>query len=708
MPAFTDILNLSISASWLVLAIAVIRLLLKRAPKALHCALWALVTIRLMCPFTIESQLSLLPSREVIPGSYLALEPGDAAFREPVQLEIITNPVYDAPLRFDTSATADRVQSWDLLATVLWLSGIGAMVIYALYSYLSLRLRVRMAGWIRENIYECDNLETPFILGLFRPRIYLPSELDEITRAHVLAHEKAHLKRLDHIWKPLGFALLCVHWFNPILWWGYGCLCRDIELACDERVIRSLDKGAVRSYSEALIQCTVSRRSIALCPLAFGEVGVKGRIQAMLQYRKPGFWVLALSCVAAVILAVCFLTDPVTPETTLVNVLAQENCTILSIEEQSLALTIPKNALPENVLNGKPHRFDDSPIFLQDYDDTQLLITEARMSGDELLVTIQTQHDLPDTGSILLPSHPFEDHPDKQVHAAHAEVMDAENLYANAMVVRGHGPGSFRVGIKMDVWKQAKEYVKFQLEGMYHIQYATEPQPICVESISVYTLEANDLLGPRIQLGPEGIFYFSESPLSSYLGYGSYTMKNGQLVLKTDDGQYTWTFSMEDGMLYYDAANSNAIRWYPDLRSMQVLPDGARFVQRPAYTNEVEGLLDIICSTPSPSSNPGDYIEANKGTYLRLLEQPLETVSYCFREFAKGHQTDLRGHIMAIACREIIGQTDITLSDTGYMTGQDWFDAFASHALSHREQIGIQELSKFYPWQAMALDILGI
>ena len=708
MPSFTEILNLSISASWLVLAIALLRVLLKPAPKALHCALWLLVAIRLLCPVSIESKLSLVPSREVVPSQYLTVEPSSQLSMDtPARLEIVTNPVYDTPIQVETDTTIDRLQSLDLFATVIWLAGMGAMAIYAAYSYLNLRLRVRMAGWLHGNIYECDEIGSPFILGLVRPRIYLPSGMDGITRTHVLAHENAHLKRLDHLWKPLGFLLLTIHWFNPVMWLAYALLCRDIELACDERVIRRLDKGSVRSYSEALVHCTVSRHSVRMCPLAFGEVGVKSRIRSMLRYQKPGFWVMLLALIASAAVAVCFLTDPVTPENTLEKILSQEDHMVVSCQEQTITLQINKTALPENVLNGKTHRFDDSPILIQEYDNTRLVITEARMSGDELLVTIQTEHDLPDTGSILLPYHPFEDHPDKQVHAAHADVMDAETLYANAMVVRGHGTNSFSAGIKMDVWNRAAEYVKFQLEGFYNLHYTSEPQPVAVDTATLYTLEANDLYGPRIQLKPDGTFFFSENPLSSYLGHGSYTMQNGQLVLKTDDGHYTWTFHMEDGMLYYDAEHSSIVRWYPDLKTLQPLPDDARFVQSPVYANAVEILLDTICSTPASSSNPGDYIQANREAYDRLLEQPMETVSYCFREFAKGRQTDLRGHIMALACQDIIGK-DEPMPGGNLMTGQDWFDGFASHAQSLREELGEQEFSKFHPWYAMALDMLGV
>ena len=707
--SFTHILNLSLSASWLVLAIAGLRLLLKRAPKALHCALWALVAIRLLCPVSLQSELSLIPSREIIPTQYLTAEPsGQLPMDTPADLELITNPIYDTSITLDTDTTIDRLQHWDLFATIFWLGGMGAMAIYALYSYLSLRLRVRMAGWVSGNIYECDEIDTPFILGLLRPRIYLPSGLDDVTKSHVLAHETAHLKRLDHLWKPLGFFLLTIHWFNPVMWLGYCLLCRDIELACDEKVIQNLDKKSVRSYSEALVACTVSQRSIALCPLAFGEIGVKGRIRAMLHYKKPGFRVLILAITAAVTLAVCFLTDPLPPVNSLDKILSQENCMVLDLQEKTIKLEIPKDSLPENVLNGKTHPFNDAPILLLAYDNTRLSITKARMSGDELLVTIHVSHDFPDTGSILLPCHPFDDGAEMCVHAAHADVTDAVTWYGNALTVREMGHSSFSVGIKMEVWNQAQDYVRFQLEGLYNLRYSFEPQPVVVDTHTIYTMEGAELMGPRFRLDPDGTFTFSENPLTSYLGFGSYVLSNNRLVMKTDDGRCTWIFDGKDGDFFFDAEHSSIVQWYPDLKTLQSLPDGARFIQSPVYASEVQILLDTICSSPLPSSNPGDYIREHIAEYNQLLERPLETVSYCFGQFAKGHQTDLRGHIMALACKEIIGTTENLSTDAIHMTGQDWFDDFADYALNLREQIGTEELAKFHPWLAMALEILGI
>lgn len=306
---FLKLVNMSISASWLVLAVMLARVVLKKAPRGLLCALWALVAIRLVCPFTVESVLSLIPSAQTLPSEIL-LDPTPAIHSGVTFIDSAVNPVLSESLAPVTGASVNPMQIWTLLASLVWALGMGVMVIYALFSYFSIRIKVS-ASVERDGVWICDYIASPFILGVFRPRIYLPSALDGDSAAHVIAHERAHLKRHDHWWKPLGFALLTVYWFNPLMWAAYVLLCRDIELACDERVVKDMGAEEKKAYSEALLECSVPRRMIAACPLAFGEVGVKARVKSVLNYKKPAFWVILVALIACVAVAVCFMTDPV-------------------------------------------------------------------------------------------------------------------------------------------------------------------------------------------------------------------------------------------------------------------------------------------------------------------------------------------------------------------------------------------------------------
>ena len=309
---FLKLLNLSISASWLVLAVLVLRLVSKRSPKWMNVLLWGIVALRLVLPFSVESALSLIPSAETVSPAVVQFDPAPTITSGVSVIDNAVNPSLSEHFSAVPTASVNPLYVWTEIAGWVWLIGLGAMLLYALVSYLRLRRRVSVSLCVRENIYLCDAISSPFILGVVKPRIYLPSGLDEVQRQNVLSHERAHLARRDHWWKPLGFALLAVYWFNPALWLAYTLLCRDIELACDERVIRTMDESAVKTYSTVLLACSMPRKAVITCPLAFGEIGVKERVRNALHYKKPAFWVVAASVAVCIVVAVCFLTNPPT------------------------------------------------------------------------------------------------------------------------------------------------------------------------------------------------------------------------------------------------------------------------------------------------------------------------------------------------------------------------------------------------------------
>ena len=310
---FLHLLNNSINAGWLVLAVLLLRFFLKKAPKWINVTLWGLVALRLFLPFSIESVFSLIPSAQTVPPTIMYDEAPEIESGIPSVNEVL-NPIITETFAPDPTASANPLQIWGTVTSAVWLVGLILMVGYMLFGYFRLRLRLRTATKYQENIYESEQASSPFILGIFRPRIYLPYNLDEQTRAHVIAHEQAHLKRRDHLLKPLAFLLLAVYWFQPLLWLAYILLCRDIEYACDEKVIKNESEEARRAYSMALLSCSVHRRPITACPLAFGEVGVKQRIKNVMNYKKPAFWLILCAIAVIIMIAVCFLTDPVSNE----------------------------------------------------------------------------------------------------------------------------------------------------------------------------------------------------------------------------------------------------------------------------------------------------------------------------------------------------------------------------------------------------------
>ena len=306
---FLKLVNLSISASWLILAVLVLRVVLKKAPKWVMPLLWGVVALRLVCLFSIESALSLIPSAETIP-SEIVTETREPVLYEQATLDIVTNPTLPSAAEVPVGVSRQQAQVDFNIYSVLWLAGMAALLVHALVSAGKLKRKLATAILLRDNIYESEFVDSPFVFGVVKPNIYLPMHMDEGTAAYVIAHECAHLARRDHWWKVLGYLVLALHWFNPLVWVAYILFCRDIELACDEKVVKGLDGAARADYSQALLSCAAPKRAVAACPLAFGEGNIKMRVKSALHYKKPAFWVAAAAVLAVVIVAVCFLTNP--------------------------------------------------------------------------------------------------------------------------------------------------------------------------------------------------------------------------------------------------------------------------------------------------------------------------------------------------------------------------------------------------------------
>ncbi len=309
---FLMIVNMSISAGFAVAAVFLLRLLLRKAPRWISVLLWGIAAVRLICPFTIESAVSLMPNAQVI-------DPGILAAQTPAvrtgfsSLDGTLSPVIDASFSPEAAESANPLQIWIPALALVWVIGIAALLLYAAVSCWRVKKQVAAAVLLRDNVFQSEHAASPFIFGIVRPKIYLPFHMDEKDMANVLAHEQAHIRRKDNMWKPLGFALVVLHWFNPLVWLAYLFFCRDIEFACDEKAVREFTPDQRADYSQALLSCSVRRRTVSACPLSFGEVGVKKRVIAVLRYKRPAFWVIAAAVTVSAVAALCLLTSPRTP-----------------------------------------------------------------------------------------------------------------------------------------------------------------------------------------------------------------------------------------------------------------------------------------------------------------------------------------------------------------------------------------------------------
>lgn len=419
---FIDLFNMSITASYLVLAVLLVRLLLKKAPKWISCLLWALVGIRLVCPFSIESALSLVPSSETIAvddtsvGRPFTIQSGVSVVDVNIN-EFVSDKYYEG-----VTVPHNSFENMSTIFAIIWISGLVAMLLYGFISYIRLHKRVGASLLFKDNIYYCDNIDTPFILGFLKPKIYVPSGLSDEQINYITLHENAHLKRKDHFWKPLGFVLLSLYWFNPMIWVAYILLCRDIESACDEKVIKNMPNKEKKGYSETLVSCSVKRRMIMACPLAFGEVGVKQRIKSIVNYKKPAFWIIIAAVIIIIVIAVCFLTNPggnsssigiiggadgptsiivSGKEDTIDKILNEDGYEITSLKEKKISFMFDSQVLTDKMFEKDGTYKVRGRDVLFDY--VEFNFEKVLSNGDEFVLTFNIDYDkIPDKGTIYL------------------------------------------------------------------------------------------------------------------------------------------------------------------------------------------------------------------------------------------------------------------------------------------------------------------
>ncbi len=471
---FLKLLNMSITAGWLILAVIVLRFLLRKAPKWICCLLWAMVAFRLVCPISLESIFSMVPSRETIRHDAV-ISTNPTIDSGVVFVDNVVNPVIRESLAPAPGASVNPLQVGLFIAGIVWSVGVCIMLAYAGVSYLRLRYRVRTAVRFRENIYISEYIDTPFILGVIRPRIYLSMGMEEATLEPVMSHEQAHIKRRDYLWKPLGYVMLAVYWFHPLCWFAYSLFCKDIELACDEKVIKNYDSHQKKTYSEALLSCSMNRSTLAVCPLAFGEVGVKERIKSVLHYKKPAFWLIVAAVIVCVPAAVCFLTDPVKEE--------DEHGEIMGTDMGEVSGTEPEEIVEPDSDSRAAGEITDVELLLSEW--TKAFVnrdgdTIASLASEEVIADLESQDLLSGRSFGLSSPWPMDVAQDALVYGfddEHAEI------YYYAWTSEPH----------VTVWK---ENISYEIrDGKYTV---TEEEIIWFDNISSAEELSDSLMGGAI------------------------------------------------------------------------------------------------------------------------------------------------------------------------------------------------------------------
>lgn len=566
---FFKLVNMSLAASVAAVVVIVLRLILKKAPKRISVALWILVALRLILPFSIESTVSLMPSAAVAPDGVVSYE---KTYSGGTSTDIVTvaNP-------FGGDKEYQKTNSNTSLSTevIVWLGGMAAMLAYALTSYLAIRKKVSESVPLEGNIRLSDRISTPFILGILRPRIYLPTSMNEADVKYVTAHEKAHLRRGDHIWKPLGFLLLTVYWFNPVMWLAYILLCRDIELACDETVIGELGAESKKPYSDALLNCSAPRSNISACPLAFGETGVKQRIKNVLSYKKPAVWIIAVALVLCITASVCFLTNPI--ENTLdiktasyveKQIIAQESPTLYHEANDFFAVSY-------KVLSVKK-RGNSTEIYMvalyENYVYKNGLSVISGGSGP-MVITVQKT----DSGYTL------KEYWTPSMGADYSKSINERF----PLTLRYDALGSSKYAAELIEENRQKAAAHF---GVSVNDLAAEPQDDTSTSTTAITFSesyayTSDKDRANLLLDSDKkAFTFTSSWLSSYAYTGTYEADGKYVALNCDDGKNSFVFKVTGDDLVFDASRSSKMPMYKysgaDGAETEVcVPDGARFVK---------------------------------------------------------------------------------------------------------------------------------
>jgi len=418
---FMQILDMSLQASVVILVVLLARLLLKRAPKRFSYVLWMVVLFRLLCPVSIEAPISILPEIESVSESYTlenhpitVFSAGTAAYQaigDALNGGLGVQHIHTADTNTDglpRTVTADWYEIWILFGQYVWLAGMAGMLLCSLVAYRRLRKQLVGATPIAGNLYLADHIPSPFVLGVLKPRIYLPSDLDVREQAYIIAHEQQHIRKGDPIIKLIAYWALVLHWFNPLVWLAYFLFCKDMEMRCDEAVIQKLGENIRADYCTSLLKLATTPRSIAITPLAFGEGDTKGRIQNLSRWKKPLTWVIVVSVIVCITIALCLLTDPIGSGLgRLERITRESGYSIVRQETKVIPLTLSTETLPDSIYSAKGHTFRKGEVIAYNDDVTRIYLQSARYSNegaDQLYFCFGFSYDLPrDCGSLIYP-----------------------------------------------------------------------------------------------------------------------------------------------------------------------------------------------------------------------------------------------------------------------------------------------------------------
>lgn len=694
---FLSILNMSLTASYVILVVLLVRLPLKKAPKTISYALWSVVVFRLLYPFSFESIFSLLPKRDITVPNDIIYTQSPMLSSEITALNSYVTKTSTSPPVF---SGADPLQIYIRLGSYIWILGIIIMFVYSISSIMVLKRRLDSAQHIELNVFEADDLRTPFILGIFRPRIYIPSGLGTEERIYIINHEQAHIQRFDHVIKPFAFFILSIHWFNPLVWIAFLLASTDMELSCDEKVIKKMGSEIKKAYSSSLLSLAVGRHILNGSPLAFGEGDVKSRIKNVLNYRKPSFWVV-IPVIIAILVSIGLLANPrknvpATNET--MSFKSKETDLVklgtTAFNEYMSTLTAERTPVNERIASCK-------------LNDISLL------AGDINEFCVSLNYDFTtDNDNYVNPSLAAKGKgkwPDNYME------IRVKNIGKYTYEIVGIGTGGGGQGLSSV--KDSVSYSPTDLEACISNAILTSSTnnyrkgDFAAEAHTVFKTVVKEnittvyAMALYMEFGFAGSGFFETGGSHMPVAITFERKTTGEYVLKEywipQDGSY-YSSSIKKKFpidIYGDAIDTQK---YILAHTQACYAQAIEYGNVPV-TGHLGKLLETICSSPAAASNPGAYIDAHPIEYREMLYYGSYTLRYCFTLFEKGGQTGLEGHIMASACRDILGTVDI---DVLASTGQDWYDAFKESAEDLLSQKGEDYMKKNRPGSWILLQML--
>lgn len=720
---FLSVLNMSLTASYVIVFVMLVRLPLKKVPKVISYALWGVVAIRLLCPFSFESMFSLLPTSPTLIPQNIAYQQSPKINSSIIAVDTYVNRALPSPT---VSANVNPLEVYTRISSYIWILGIAAMLIYNVTSVLILKRRLKGAQHVEQNIYMADNLKTPFVLGIIKPRIYIPAGLTAEEKSHIIRHEQAHIRRSDHMVKPLAFFILSIHWFNPLVWIAFLLMSTDMELSCDERVIKEMGSEIKKAYSASLLSLAMDRRIMNGSPLAFGEGNVKGRIKNVLNYRKPALWVIAVAVIAVIAVAIGLLSNPRKGVSPIDN-------SILPGEPQ----------LDKSVPSDKPPTFSPAEVSvsysLMKLGNGEVLRAISPLSGDNAQLAENIIFNCM-IKSTVWPGVDTKTLKECYLLRATYSGGTSTDYYAyllDGKAVMQRGPNGLYSRIDDGLYEKLVKLIESStattggVDGPKNITASTDRTDLnaCVANAiltantnkyrkSDFAAEAHTVLKTVERSSATTVYAMALYMEFGYAGSGFFETGGGHMPVaitfgKNSAGEYELKeyWIPQDGSDYAPSIKekfpSDIYKDALDTQKYIVAHIQACYAQAIEYgnapvTGHIGKLVDTICSSPAGASNPRAYIEAHPIEYREMIYYGAYTLRHCFTLFEQGGQTGLEGHIMASACRDILGKEDIDLSAN---TGQDWYDAFKKSAENLRHKNGDEYMKKNMPGSWLLLHL---